>query len=136
MMKKIILSSLLLLVSFSSFSQDAEGYTEVATSKDGDIFSVYIEKTEGDRTEFWLKTTAPIKTIKGKNGKTIKKGGEKVLWFVIMDCPDKTYSTSNYVFYDSFGKSKDGSVVLNEYNKRVVPGTVMNIVYDYVCKKE
>lgn len=135
-MKKIIFSSLLLLVSFSSFSQDAEGYTEVATGKDGDVFSVYIQKSEGDNKEFWIKTATPIKTIKGKNGKTIKTGGEKVVWFMKMDCSERSYSTSDFVIFDKYGNSKNGSVTLNEYNKRVVPGTVVSIVCDYVCKNE
>ncbi len=135
-MKKIIFSSLLLLVSFSSFSQDEDGYVEVASSKNGDVFSVYIEKSEGDNKEFWIKTYTPIKSVKGKNGKIIKTGGEKVVWFVNMDCSERTYSTSDFVLYDKYGNSKNGSVTLNDYGKRVVPGTVVSVICDYVCNKE
>lgn len=135
-MKKIVFSLILLLVSFSSFSQDDEGYKVIAISKEGDIYSVYIEKSEGDITKFWLKVATPIKTIEGENGKTIIKGGDKMIHFVIMDCSEKTYSTSDYVYYDRFGKSGNGGSSFDKYNKRVIPGTNMNFIYNYICKKE
>lgn len=135
-MKKIIFSTLLLLVSFSSFSQDADGYVKVAKSSDGDVFSVYFEKSDGDNKEFWLKSITPIKTSKGKNGKIIKKGGDIMIRYVNMNCLDKTYNTSDYIMYDRLGNTRSELSYLDSYNERVIPGTVMNIIMDYVCDNE
>ena len=74
-MKKIIFSTLLLLVSFSSFSQDDDGFKYVVSSVNNEDYYVYIETDYGNDKELWVKYYTPIKKVKGKNGKIIKKGG-------------------------------------------------------------
>ena len=60
----------------------------------------------------------------------------EIKYFVTLDCSDKTYSTSNMVMYDRLGKVTSRPSYLDEYNERVVPGSVMSALYRYVCNNE
>lgn len=135
-MKKIIFSFLLLFVSFSSFSQSDDDFIYVTSSKSGDDFYVYMENSNDETKKFWIKINYPTITVKGKNGKNIKKVGGKAVYYVVMNCTDKTYSTSNMVLYDGYGNAKKRPAHLDTYGDRVIPGSVTNGIYRYVCELE
>ena len=83
---------------------------------------------------FWVKMTNPIKTIKNKSGKYIKSGGGYTLQFMKLDCSYKTYSATDGVTYNSSGKVVRETFDL--YNERVIPGSIMEGIYRYVCIEE
>ena len=87
-----------------------------------------------DIKHYWVKLTNPLKTVKHKSGKYIKTGGGYTMQFMKLDCSDKTYSASNGVIYNSSGKVVRETFDL--YNERVIPGSIMEGVYDFVCLRE
>lgn len=134
-MKKTIFTFLLLLISFISYSQSSDDFIYVTTSVDKNDFYVLLEKNDDNTKEFWLKSVNPTKYVKGKNGKRVLTGGGYSLEYIIMDCSDKTYSTSNMVSYQK-NKVTSRPDYLNTFNERIIPGSVMSAVYLYVCDIE
>lgn len=133
-MKKILPIILLFIISSKSFSQNDE-FQYVASAKDGTEVYLYFEKENGDIKEFWLKIVNPIKTGKNKKGKLIKTGGGSSVQFYKLNCSEKTYSTSDGVIYDRNGEAIE-KIYIDSYDDRIIPGTIMNAVYKYICETE
>jgi len=133
-MKKILLTILLFTFYGESFSQNDE-FQYVTSTKDGTEIYLYFEKDNDGIKEFWLKMINPIKTVKNKKGKLIKTGGDSSVQFYKLNCSEKRYSTSDGVIYDREGKVIQ-KIYINSYDDKIIPGTVLNVVYRYVCENE
>ena len=134
-MKKILFAFLLLIISNKSFSQSDDEFQYVTKSTDGTEVYIHFEKENYGTKEFWIKWVIPIKSTKNKNGKIIKSGGGHVLEYCKLDCSDKTYSLSDTIKYDRNGKAI-GDNYSETYNEKVIPGSVMNGIYRFICEKE
>lgn len=133
-MKKVLFTAFLLIVFSKSFSQNDE-FQYVTSAKDGTEIYLYFEKGNDDIKEFWLKIINPTKTVKNKKGQLIKTGGDSNVQFYKLDCSEKRYSTSDGVIYDRNGKIIQ-KIYIDSYDDKIIPGTVMNAVYRYVCETE
>jgi hypothetical protein len=131
-MKTKIFITLLLLLSFSNIYSQNEEFTYVTTSNNGEDYSVLIKKNDEYSTEIWVKKTEPIKSKKNKSGKIIKTGGGYRLTFMSIKCGDSTYDIGESIAYDQNGNVKS-NIDIASYENRVVPGSVMSAIYDFVC---
>lgn len=130
----LILLAILLFINVS-YSQSDEDFNFVTTSKDGTEYYVYIEKNTEYSKEIWVKSLIPTKTIKNKKGKYVKIGGGYNLAFIIMSCSKKKYDINQTVSYNKDGKVTENSD-FPSYDKKIVPGSVMSGIYDFVCNSE
>lgn len=119
MMKKIIFSSLLLLVSFSSFSQTKDKFDLFATSDNYMFYFKLINNTETTK-EIWYKI------IEINDSKT-------VLMNLKMDCNNKTYSISNLRVDDGTNEYKETSGLNNKYNVTIKPESPEEKLYKILC---
>lgn len=131
-MKKILLILILLFTS-KIYSQNND-FVYVTSAKDGTEVYVKQEDEVFNTKHFWIKMTNPVKKVKSKSGKYIKSGGGYTMQFMKLDCSDKTYSTSDGVMYNTSGKVV--REVFDLYNERVIPGSIMEGIYNYVCLGE
>lgn len=131
-MKTKIFITLLLLLSFSNIYSQNEEFTYVTTSNNGEDYSVLIKKNDEYSTEIWVKKTEPIKSKKNKSGKIIKTGGGYRLTFMSIKCGDSTYDIGESIAYDQNGNVKS-NIDIASYENRVVPGSVMSAIYNFVC---
>jgi hypothetical protein len=133
-MKKALLTILFFIIYSKSFSQNDE-FQYVTSAKDGTEVYMYFEKDNDGTKEFWLKIVDPSKNIKNKKGQLIKTGGSSSVQFYKLNCSEKTYSTSDGVIYD-----RNGEVIKriynDSYNDRIIPGTILNAVYKYICEND
>lgn len=129
---KLFLFFSLIFISTSVYSQDDQ-FIHVTTANDGSKVFVKYEGKVYDSKQFWLKMNNPSKTIKNKNGKLIKSGGGYLMRFFELNCSTKTYSASDGVEYNNSGKVV--KKLYDIYNDRVIPGSVMDGVYEYVCSE-
>lgn len=134
-MRNLLFCFLLFIISANSFSQNDDEYQYVGSAKDGTKVYILFEKENYGMKEFWIKMINPVKTVKNKKGKLIKSGGGYTLEFCEMNCSAKTFSTSNGIKYN-----KNGDVAQrlydDTYNERVIPGTIMDAIHNYICKTE
>lgn len=137
-MKLRLLAFLLLgLISSKGYSQD--GFVYSTSSTDGTDYYYKIKDTTGFSNsifsvELWLKHNNKPKRIKNKKGKYITTGGEKILRLVNISCSSQTYTVESTVKYNSRGQV----VYSDEFprpSEHIVPGSVMEGVYEDVCLK-
>jgi hypothetical protein len=131
-MKTKIFITLLIMLSFSKVYSQNEEFTYVTTSTNGEGYSVLIKKIDEYSTEIWVKKTEPIKSKKNRSGKIIKTGGGYSLTFMSIKCGDSTYDLGESIAYDQNGNVKS-NIDIASYENRVVPGSVMSAIYDFVC---
>lgn len=131
-MKTNFFLALLLFLSFSKIYSQNEDFTYVTSSTNGEDYSVLIKKIDDYSTEIWVKNTVPIKSRKTKSGKIIKTGGGYKLTFMSIKCGDSTYDLGESIAYDKNG-NVTSTTDIPSYDKRVVPGSVMSAIYDFVC---
>lgn len=83
----------------------------------------------------WIKWQYPTKRVKSKSGKYITTGGKELLQLWETSCVDRIYNITSEITYDRNGKvlGKDSYVAFQE---PVVPGTVGEIVYNYICAND
>ncbi len=130
----LILLAILLFINVS-YSQSDEDFNYATTSKDGTEYYVYIEKTTDYSKEIWVKSLIPAKTIKNKKGKYVKVGGGYNLAFIIISCSKKKYDITQTISYDKNGEVTDNNDFIS-YDERIVPGSVMSGIYNFVCNNE
>lgn len=131
-MKAKIYLTLLLILSFSKIYSQNEEFTYVTSSKNGEYYSVLIIKINDYSTELWVKKTEPIISKKNKSGKIIKTGGGYSLTFMTIKCGDSTYDLGESIAYDQNENIKS-NIDIASYENRVVPGSVMSAIYNFVC---
>ena len=131
-MKAKIFLTLLLILSFSKIYSQNEEFTYVTSSKNGEDYSVLIIKINDYSTELWVKKTEPIISKKNKSGKIIKTGGGYSLTFMTIKCGDSTYDLGESIAYDQNENIKS-NIDIASYENRVVPGSVMSAIYNFVC---
>lgn len=137
MNKYTFISLYILLFVNVSYSQSYEDFNYVTTSIDGSEFYVYIEKNTGNTKEVWVKNLKPTKTIKNKKGKYVKVGGSYDLIFYTLYCSQKKYDATQIVSYNKYGNvTKNSNSDFQSYDNRVIPGSVMSLIFDYVCNNE
>lgn len=113
-----------------------EGFVYLGESSDGEMEYYYkIEKKEEltNDIDVWLKSVEKSKTVKNKNGKLIKKGGNYTVSHSTIHCESNTYSADSYVKYSSKGEIIT-SGDLNVYNKRIFPETMIEALKLAVCE--
>lgn len=135
-MKTKLYSTIALLSFFNlCFSQSDEAFSYAASGTDGADYFVLIEKVSDSSKEVWVKKSNPTKTVKTKKGKYIKTGGGHSMTFFIINCSEKKYDIKERIVYDRYGKvtSNDDFPV---YENRIVPGSVMSGIYNFVCNNE
>lgn len=131
-MKTKLFLLVLFFLSFSKIYSQTEEFNYVTSSKSGEDYYVLIKKYNDYSTEIWVKKTEPIKYKKNKKGKTIKTGGGNVLTFMTIKCGESTYDLGECISYYENGNVKS-SVDISSYENRVIPGSVMEALYDFVC---
>lgn len=118
-----------------SYSQSYDDFNYVTTSTKGTEFYVYIEKNTNYSKEVWVKFINPTKTIKNKKGKYVKVGGDFNVTFYTIYCSTKKYDSSKTVSYN-----KNGDITysgdLQNYGERIIPGSVLSSIYDFVCNNQ
>lgn len=131
-MKLKVLAILVMgLVSIQGYAQ--EGFTYAFSVKDGEYYyKIKRDTSFGLSKEVWIMDIEKPKTIKNKKGKYVKTGGGKILHLMDISCSSQTYQIKSSVKYNSKGKviSSDNSPSFSEY---IVPGTVMEGLYDEIC---
>lgn len=132
MKTKFLLSILFILIFNFSFSQSDDDFNYAASDNKGNDYYVYIEKVNYSTKEIWIKKTDPIKTIKNKKGKYVKTGGGYTLSFLIVNCSDKEYDSKQTIKYNKSGDVVDSND-FPSYSNKVVPGSVMSGIFDFVC---
>ena len=132
MYPKILITLVFILSANLIYSQPDADYKYVTSSVDGDEYFVFIEQvlTNGTK-EFWLKSKKPLKN---PDGKKRKDGGETTLMLVRMDCTTREYDNLEVINYDKKGKVKATARNVS-FDNRIVPGSVMTGIYNYVCGK-
>lgn len=107
----------------------------LGTARDkSETYYVKIEKTNQFNSEvsIWLKVVLSDKKTKLRNGKyKVEKRGY-YLQHMVFNCEDRTFDSSDYINYDDDSKIIS-STKLGIYNKRVVPDTLGEQIYDFVC---
>lgn len=134
---KITVLTLFIFFLFNTFaySQTDEDFISVATAKDGTEYYVYIEKAEYSTKSIWVKHTTPLKSFKNKKGKMVKSGGEKTLSFMTVDCAEREYTIQQSFLYNRNGDLKQEQDIPS-YGNKVVPGSIMSAIYNFVCSDE
>jgi hypothetical protein len=107
-------------------------YGHIASTKNGSEMYIKVEERNSEFTEFWLKTTIPIKKVKNKSGKLTTTGGGHDLLLVKIYCKQNYYDIEKKLRY-----SKNGNVVsqdnVPEFQQRIIPETTLDIARDYIC---
>jgi hypothetical protein len=135
-MKKTLAIFCFLFATFS-YSQNEDGFEYIGNSDDGTQYFVKIEKVDFNSKDAWLKWIEPTKTIKNKKGKYVKSGGGHTLVAIKFYCEDKVYESTDCYIYDRNGNLKnqlDMSEHRDKYQERVIPGSHMESVFNYVCQ--
>ena len=136
-MKKISLIISFLLFGNFIYSQNEDGFEYIGDSDDGTKYFVKIEKMNFNSKDTWLKWVEPTKTVKNKKGKYIKRGGGHTLIAIKFYCEDRKYESTDCYVYDRNGNLKshiDMSAFRDKYEERVIPGTHIESVFNYVCE--
>lgn len=119
---------------------DEQGFSYVTSSTDGKKYYMKIEKTQKlfDTTimmaDVWVKYNSPSKT-KGKNGKSMKIEGGYYLEYMSFDCIGKMYSRGEILQYDSKGKLINTNSRFSHVTRKIVPGSVVEGLYETACYK-
>ncbi|MBC8643728.1 surface-adhesin E family protein [Flavobacterium lindanitolerans] len=123
---------LLLLFSFTTYSQTK--FELIATSGDNTKYYVKIESTNLDNMAktIWLKIEKSPKKIKSKSNKIAYHSQGYTLYYMTMYCHDRKYDNPEIYFYDGKGRLIEKNEILI-YNANIVPDTIIETVYDYVC---
>lgn len=115
------------IVNKDGYIEDSEGFVKLFSEEKNDItkiFWVKLEKNDRKEREFWIKRFEYKKD----------KSGNKILSFYVLNCEDKTFNVYNIIKYDLDG-NVEYSVNNNGIdNYRVIPGTGMVLVMEYICK--
>lgn len=131
-MKKITI--LFLLIPIFTFSQEDFDWKYIGDTKDGSEVYVKIESIDSYSKEAWVKMTNPIVSKKTKSGKVVKSGGGYTLSYWEVDCGDKKISVSNRMAYSSRGNVIAQGEKYNDLsNERVIPDTVGEAIFKYIC---
>lgn len=139
-MKSFILSAISLFIACNSFSQEStdERWEYIGQSKDKEKYYIDITtKFNSDdvfgNKEVWVKCVAPVKKLK-KNGKTLTYSNAVILTLHEINCSKSEMKVKQEVIYDSKGKLIDSWD--NEFGsfKKVVPGTIGEMVLEESCK--
>jgi len=131
MKTKLFLMILFFLSISKTYSQNEE-FSYVTSSKSGEDYYVLMKKHNDYSTEIWVKKTEPIKYKKTKSGKTIKTGGGYNLTFMTIKCEESTYDLGESISYYENGNVKS-NIDLSSYENRVIPVSVMEAIYNFVC---
>ena len=134
-MKELLLFFIFTLFSNYSYSQSDENFVYIGSNTENFKHYVYKEKVNSLSIDAWIKTIEPTKTVKNKKGKYVKTGGRYSLTFVSMNCSTREYDITQEVTYNI-----DGKVISSndfpKYGKKVIPGSIMTSVCDYLCSEE
>jgi hypothetical protein len=137
-MKKILLTFFILLNFNFSFSQEDDGFIYYGTGSGNTEYYYNIEKSQilsynNKIMDVWIKSVNPIKTVKNKNGKYIKTGGEQTLRLIEFVCDNSTYNIKFVIQYD-----KNDKVIFEDndlqFDMQFIPGTVYNELKKTICK--
>lgn len=131
-MKPTLIISLILFC-LSTKAQSDDNFKVASISNDGTIYYAYVEKTNYDNSKnTWIKYTDPIKKIKNKKGKIVETGGQRTLMFLKIDCENHEYDLHEVVIYNKQGEV-DKHFDANDFNKKIIPGSIISNIYDFVC---
>ena len=124
----------MLLISVSSYAQDGFQY---ATTGNGVDYYYRIENSGllGMYKEIWLKYDKPTKKVKTKSGKYVTRGGGYTMAFMEIGCSSKTHQTKNIINYDKNGNVTERDDIPT-FSKPIVPGSVIEGIYNAVCRNE
>lgn len=131
-MKEIFL---LLLVFFSLNSFSQEEFKLIGESKkNGEKCYVKIENRQPNKCSVWLKIEIS-KTRKNKKGKPYFTYDGYAMTYMVFYCSEKVYDTEDYLVYD-----KNGTLMQSgnrqSYHERVVPESMVEGIYNYVCTSD
>ena len=131
-----ILQLFVLLLSCNIYSQQS-GFEYAVTGNNIDYYvriESDIDSSMGLYSNFWLKYDTPAKKIKTKSGKYINSGGGYTLAYMTISCYNKSHQTKNIIRYN-----KSGNVIgrddIPTFDKPIVPGSVVEGIYNKVCNK-
>jgi hypothetical protein len=136
-MKKILLTFFILLNINFSFSQDDDGFIFYGIGSGKTEYYYNIEKSHTTASfnkimDVWIKSVNPIKTVKNKNGKYIKTGGEKTLRLIEIVCDESTYNIKYVIQYD-----KNDNMIFEDNDLQIdmqfIPGTVYSELKKAIC---
>lgn len=134
-MRKVLILITIILSEYLYSQQD--GFQYAATDNKG---VDYYLKLEGDNLyglsqKVWIKHIDESKQIKSKKGKLISTDRGKVLTLFNISCQYNTYQILNTIKYN-----KNGDVIwsnnIPSSTENVVPGSVMEGIYEAICTKK
>ena len=132
-MKKLLFVFLLGMLPTFIYSQD--GFEYATTSKDGTDYYVKIvdDGSYGFGVKAWVKHTNKTKSFKNKKGKMVTTGGGYTLTLMEFSCNSKSYVVKQSVTYNKAGNVTSSDDMFSPISKEIVPGTVMEGIFDAVC---
>lgn len=104
---------------FSMYSQDS--FETVLTQNDKEYSIRNVKKIKIGEYDFW------IKIIEFKKEKT-------TIIHVNSRCSSKTYDLTTFMEYNKDGEAVDNGN-FNDYNSEAIPGSALEYVINYVCRK-
>ncbi len=134
-MRKILILFTIILSAYL-YSQQ-EGFQYATTDKKGIDYYYKLERNNlyGMSQKVWIKYAAESKQVKNKKGKLINSGGGKVLTLFDISCQYNTYQILNTIKYN-----KKGEVIwsnnIPSTTENVVPGSLIEGIYEVICRKE
>ncbi|RZJ33826.1 MAG: hypothetical protein EOO51_12365 [Flavobacterium sp.] len=130
-----LIALFILLSAATSYGQTDEDFSLASIGTDGTEYYVFIEKSNYSTKDIWVKYTENVRSIKNKKGKMVKIGGEKTMSFMTINCSEREYDLIQTTVY-----SRDGTFLkqreIRDYGNKIVPGSVMAGICDYVCAQE
>jgi hypothetical protein len=136
-MKKTLFTLFLLLNFSFSFSQE-DGFTFFQIDGKKVEYYYFIEKSEtisynNKYVKVWIKNVFPLKTVKNKNGKYVKTGGDEIKCLISFICGESTYDMIYGIEYDKNGKVTHENK--EEQNGNIfIPGTILYELKKELCK--
>ena len=112
-----------------------EGFQYAVTGNGVDYYYRIENDIMGISKQIWLKYDRRSKKVKTKSGKYITKGGGFTMAYMEIGCSSKTHQTNNIINYDNNGNPTERDDTPT-FSKPIVPGSVIEGVYNAVCRKE
>ncbi|MBW8359593.1 MAG: hypothetical protein K0M63_07310 [Weeksellaceae bacterium] len=112
-----------------------EGFQYAVTGNGVDYYYRIENDIMGISKQIWLKYDRPSKKVKTKSGKYVTKGGGFTMAYMEIGCSSKTHQTNNIINYDNNGNPTERDDTPT-FSKPIVPGSVIEGVYNAVCRKE
>ncbi|MDR6406109.1 MULTISPECIES: surface-adhesin E family protein [Chryseobacterium] len=134
-MRKVLILITIILSAYLYSQQD--GFQYATTDNKGVDYYLKLEGNNlyGLSQKVWVKHIAESKQIKSKKGKLISTGGGKVLTLFDISCQYSTYQILNTIKYN-----KNGDVIwsnnIPSSTENLVPGSVMQGIYEAICAKK